>query len=200
MKCESASNANILPVPVLQYTYKGERRTMIESTAHVRYLANISDLLPKKHGSRPSVDPSKLIPSLQNGEDLAEIAEFEQWYAFAATTMDTVLWNFRIIDDFRKNPGERSLLEYYIERWNEIILPQLAARFEDGREFIMKSGFTIADIVLAHNLFWSRKYTFLKKLPPRVFAYEKRMRARPALQLTFADAATFETDRPVSKI
>jgi glutathione S-transferase len=182
-------------VPVVQYRTKdGVTHAMFESGALVRFFATNADLAPKKAGSVP-IDARTLIPQTSTGWDVSEVAEFEQWYAFACTTMDTVLWQFRVICDFRGSPeSEKSLVELYANKWNEEILPQLEARFADGRQFVMKRGFTIADIIVEHNLSWSKKYRFLKQYSQTLKNYDKRLKSRPSLQEATVDGHLFEQD------
>lgn len=167
---------------------------IIESSAIVRFLVSADSYLPKKHTPPLGPRPERIIPSFANGADVVEISEFEQWFMFVSVTVDGVLWQFRTIDDFRKLPEEKALLEMYIERWNTIILPQLENRFADGREFVMKSGFTIVDIILVQNLIWAKKYKYLKEWSPALVQYLKRLVARPALQAAMSDKHLFEKD------
>ena len=170
---------------------------MFESSALVRFLAALSPKLPKLAGIDVSKCPSPLtlVPQLETGASVSEVMEFEQWYAFASNTMDTVLWNFRVINDFRGAcPEEKPLLDLFTTKWNDTILPQLEQRFADGRQYCIKSGFTIVDIILGQNLNWAKKYTFLKPMSLKLKEYEKRLKSRPALRESFKDAHLFEKD------
>jgi glutathione S-transferase len=180
---------------VVQYRTKdGVTRAMFESGALVRFLAANAALLPKKAGA-VSIDATSLIPQVRTGWHVSEVAEFEQWYAFACTTMDTVLLQIRVIHDRRGNlEAERGLLEYHVSKWNDDIFPQLEARFADGRHFVMKRGFTIADIILGVNLSWSKAYKFLKRHTQDLKAYDKRLQSRASVQEARSDGHLFQKD------
>lgn len=186
----------ITTVPVLQYcTPDNETKTIIESAAIIRFIVSVADKLPKKSSRvAASVALSSLMPTPAT-HSTEQVAEFEQWFAFCAVSLDTTLWMIRVLNDFRnRRPEEREALQVFIDKWNNVQLPQLNKRFEDkpDRLYAMDWGFSLVDILLGQR---SKKYSeFLKPFGPKLREYEKRLRTRPALIESLKDGHLFEKD------
>jgi glutathione S-transferase len=169
----AAVNPN-MAVPVLEWEEEetGQRQRMFESAAIVRLLA-------ERHGRR-------LMP-----QRVADWALFEQTYAWAAVTLDTLLWTVRVVHDFRDG-ADKEMLEMQCAKWNDSVAPQLEAIC--GNDFACGAEFTIADILLTYQIFWAEKYRRLKLLTigPKALAYYKRMAARPAYIAATRDKSEFQ--------
>ena len=158
---------------------------MFESAAIVRFIALYEG---------PHLLPNPSIHSLQ------VTADFEQMFAFASITMDGVLWQLRMLVDFRGNKREDSdVVDVWVQKWNNEIAPQLEQRLSNVQgEFVCPAiGFSLADIMLTHNLIWARNYVAMKlldKYPAVVEAYTKRMASREALRHATTDRDLFEKD------
>jgi glutathione S-transferase len=175
-------------VPVITFidNSSGEKIVMMESAAIVRFLAsqyrNKLDLIPLENAS------------------LQHISEFEFFFQFIATTMDMVLWQFRVINDFRgRTKEEEPLLQFYVNKWNTEILPVLDKHFsQPNREYISSMGkFTLLDVLMGQTLNWAVKYSHLKIIDPpstSIKTYLKRITSRPAWKSSTADGHLFEKD------
>merc|ERR1711916_417507 len=96
-------NAN---VPVLQWVEEatGEQKSMFESAAIVRFLAE------RHHRLLPALDdPARPL--------------FEQTFQWAASSVDMLLWQIRVMHDFRADAEADYLGEQY-KRWNAVVTPQ----------------------------------------------------------------------------
>ncbi len=164
-------------VPVLEWQEEatGARHSMFESAAIVRLLA-------ERHGRR-------LMPRRET-----EWAQFEQTYAWAAVTLDAILWTIRVILDFRDG-ADKELLAIQCTKWNENVFPQLEALC--GREFVCGDAFSIADVMVHYQLFWAEKYRRqqLIAIGPKALAYAKRMSARSAFAAATVDRAGFKAGK-----
>ena len=161
-------------VPVLEWQEEttGQRHSMFESAAIVRLLA-------ERHGRR-------LMPRREE-----DWAQFEQTYAWAAVTLDMLLWNIRVVQDFRDG-ADKEFLSIQCAKWNENVCPQLETLC--SREFVCGDQFTIADVLVHYQLFWAEKYRRQKliSIGPKALAYAKRMSSRPAFVAATADKAGFK--------
>jgi len=172
-------------VPVLTYTTAdGKELAMFESAALLRFIAAFCN------GEHLMAVAGRHAPEV--------VADFEQTYAFAAVTMDMVLWNLRVVCDFHgRKPEHDDLVSAWAAKWNDEIMPQLAARLDKAEVMCPALGFSLADIMTCHCLTWARKYVGMKILaryPPSVDAFVKRMQARKALQDATKDRDLFEKD------
>ena len=173
-------------VPVVTFSARGQKDlvVMAESSAILRFFGTLAHPVP-------------LAPSVEHGDNLATVADWERWFAFANTTMDSTLWNIRVINDLRGCPeAERALLATYCDKWNNEISPQLEQRFQ-GNEFASEWGFSVLDCVMFQNLQWSAKYAragLLNPLGPATMAYLRRIASRPACKRATEDASLFEQE------
>ena len=117
-------------VPALSWKVNGVQHSMYESGAIMRFLvSNYSNVLA----------PSRLNSSVRFDE-----ADFECMFFFALTTMDSTLWNFRIILDFLQlNPktdaSAKQIIEYGVTKFDTIIIPQLEERLKQ-QPYVLKEG------------------------------------------------------------
>lgn len=161
-------------VPVLDVLYKdGTNQTIIESGAIVQWLA----LIYADSGLRPD-------------SDARAQADYLQMINFGASTMDMMLWQIRLHRDLLpERLRHKPQVDLYMNKWQNEIEPQLIARLSK-HNYICQGGFTAADCIIGQNINWSRAYGLSKD--PVLKEYYYRLKARPAFQDAFADAAEFE--------
>lgn len=144
-----------VPVVTFEVAAGGGLVTMTESTAILRFLAE------EYHAEGRS---RRLIPkvSREGGDDVATVADWERWFAFCATTMDSILWEMRVLNDFRlARPEEKELLMVWCAKWNNEVNPLLEAHFAQTEKeggFASRWGFSILDCLMHQTLNWSVKY------------------------------------------
>lgn len=146
-------------VPAIEFTTDdGTRHIMFESSA-------ICSLLAEQN--------AMLIPNIS--WPLKQRAMFHQIFQWAAVSMDSVLWQMRVLVDFREGK-EPDLIASNIARWNEIISPQLEKVC--ANTFCCNNTFSLADIFLTYNIFWARRYKALT-VGPAATKYLNEHRKRP---------------------
>ncbi|NOK20537.1 glutathione S-transferase family protein [Corallococcus carmarthensis] len=141
---------------------------VMESTAHLLHLA---DRFPEK-----GLAPAPGSP---------ERAEYYQWISFAVTTLEPQLEDFlehtQSLPEAQRVPA---LADRAVQRFHD------AARVLDarlaGREFLVGSRFSAADVLMASLLAWAGALGRTKDFPG-LQAYAKRHLARPAAQRARAD-------------
>ena len=163
-------NAN---VPLLEWDEGGRPRSLFESAAIVRFLA-------ERHG--------RLVPPLE----APERALFEQTFQWQATSVDMLLWQMRMLHDFRGGQ-EQEYLNSQFKRWNAVVAPQLEKLCASS--FVVGDAFSIADVLTAHNIFWAKKYQDHIEIGPNARQYLKNMAARPAFQKAIADKDQFKASK-----
>jgi len=177
-----------VPVLTLRLVKDGDSQevVMFESAAILRFIADV--LAP------PRV---RLAPSLARGDSPHVVAEFERLFAFATTTMDQVLTQFRVLHHLRGG-AETELLQTWVDKWNDEIVPQLEAHFSARRDgYASPSGFTILDCVFLVNLIWAKRFArdgLVKPVGEATEAYRRRAAQRPSWRRAVADAALLEKD------
>lgn len=113
---------------------------------------------------------NSLAPSPQNSTVKFDLADFECMYYFALTTMDSVLWNLRVVLDFlnldpKTDANAKQIVEYAVTKFNTVIISQIEERLSK-QPYMLKEGFSLVDIVIAQNLNWALKYRMhLKPYP-----------------------------------
>ena len=180
-------------VPVVTFDVGGERVVMSESAAIVRVLA-----LQARAEGKP-----KLMPAF--GEDpLPVVADWERFFSFCTTTVDTVLWGLRVANDFKI--GNDESVAYNAKKYATELAPQIEARLAQTQSqggFASAWGFSVLDVVLMQLVNWASKYAKLGLVPPPGPAtreYMKRVASRPAFRRATADASEFEKDGDASVI
>ncbi len=160
-------------VPVLAVTYADRtEQTITESHAILMWLADQDE--------RFAPPPT----------DLAARATYLQLMALGGSWMDQMLWNIRLHETLLpKAARNEAFAKFNRDKIENEIAPQLSARLEQ-RDYICGESFTAADCMTAHNVNWAGAYGLCRT---DIFkAYMSRMKARPAFQMAFADAAAFE--------
>ena len=104
--------------------------------------------------------------------------------------MDQMLWNIRLHETILpKQARNADFAQFNRDKIQNEITPQLLRRLENSI-YICGDSFTAADCMIGHNLNWARAYKLC--INPVLKAYFKRLAARPAFGLAFADAKEFE--------
>jgi glutathione S-transferase len=160
-------------VPVLEVAYDdGTEQVIYESMAILTWLADAD--------GRFAPAPS----------DLSARATYLQVMALMGSWMDQQLWNIRLHETLMPKPARNAMFaQFNRDKIKNEVLPQITARLQQGA-FIAGDQFTAADCITGQNLNWARAYGL--NGGDEIKAYMKRMKARPAFQLAFADAAEFE--------
>jgi glutathione S-transferase len=71
------------------------------------------------------------------------------------------------------------------QKWNEEVIPQLAARLT-SHAYVCAFGFTVADIIIGYNLGWARKPAYkLAPYPPVIRSYLGSLASRPAFRQAY---------------
>ncbi len=143
-------------VPVLQ---DGDL-TVFESVAICLYLAD-------KHPERGLVPPP----------GTPERALHDQWLLFTVTELDAPLWRLRR-NKILRPPAQRLAADIPLAAQDFREAAAVVQEHLEGREFVGER-FQVADIVLAHTLFWSTWNDLLEGLPG-LQAWLATQRARPA--------------------
>ena len=147
--------------------YRTDGYTMYESVAIVLQLI---DEYPEK--------------GLAPGAGTPERANYYQWSVFACSELDPNL--FDVMKHTMHLPEEQRVPEI-AQRGRE----RFAARGEvlskalDGRDYLLGSEFSGADIVLGYSCNWAA-YTGLIENHPTLVAYYARLQQRPAFQKVFS--------------
>lgn len=169
-------------VPILEIAWSnGERQHMLESAAIVAFLADAYPALAL--APAPGATPARV--------------DYQQMLHFGGTAMDQALWQVRIHEHVlplaERDP--RTIARYR-HKFAAEIEPQLARRLERA-PFICGDGFSAADCVVGHSVFWARGYGLCRD---EVFrGYVSRLSKRPAFVAGFADAREFVPEVPQDK-
>jgi glutathione S-transferase len=179
-------------VPVLTFIENAsqQKQVMLESSAIVRFLATLY---------RDKVDLIPIVDNTSGKISIRDISQFEFFFTFISVTMDSTLWQLRLINDFRgRMKEEEGMLEFHASKWNYEILPVLDKHFsQPNQEYVSNLGFTVLDILMGQTLNWAVKYSHLKILhppTPSIKAYVKRISSRPAWKVSTKDGHLFEND------
>lgn len=167
-------------VPTLEITLDdGSTRHMFESGAMIAFLA---DAFPEKNLAPPP------------NEFSADRADYLQMLHFGASWIDMMLWQIRIHEHILPDDEQdRATTERYRNKFATEAEPQLKERLEKTA-YICGEDFCAADIVIAHDVGWARRYGLCTD---RVFArYLSTVSKRPAFALAFADAHEFNPELP----
>lgn len=147
-------------VPALEI----DGRVLIESGATLQYLCETRD----GHGLMPAV-----------GND--ERADWLQWLHYAET-LGAGIQNLNMQHLFLPKPEMRSLTVMGIETKRlAIALKAVEKALADGRDYLLTSGFSAADVMMGFTLSAARHYVQFDRLP-HLRAYQARLEARPAYQ------------------
>lgn len=137
--------------------------TLTESVAILNYLGE-------------KFPASGLVPAF---DSLRERGEFHRWCCFVLSELEQPLWNIAkhrfVLPQDKRVPAMLATAE-----WEFGIAARVLEQHLRGREYAADSGFTAADILIAHTLSWARSARIV--LPGEVLErYMDRMLARPAL-------------------
>lgn len=147
-------------VPTLEI----DGRVLIESGATLQYLCETRD----GHGLMPPV-----------GSD--ERADWLQWLHYAET-LGGGIQNLNMQHLFLPKPEMRSLTVMGIETKRlAIALKGVEKALADGRDYLLASGFSAADVMMGFTLNAASHYVRFDRLP-HLPAYQARLAARPAYQ------------------
>jgi len=147
-------------VPALEI----DGRVLIESGATLQYLCETRD----GHDLMPAV-----------GSD--ERAEWLQWLHYAET-LGAGIQNLNMQHLFLPKPEMRSLAVMGIETKRlAIALKGVEKALADGRDYLLTSGFSAADVMMGFTLSAARHYVRFDGFP-HLSAYQARLEARPAYQ------------------
>ena len=152
-------------VPTLVRTHRTHPDTEPETEVITESLAILLSLA-ERH--------DKLIP-----REPGERAQFYQWLAYAATELEPPLWTHA--KHSFVYPEKRRVQEIFPSCLFEYkrALSYIERTFTDGREYLIPSGFTVADIFVGQTLMWGESRN-LCDLGEACSAYLKRLKARPA--------------------
>ncbi|MDE2976101.1 MAG: glutathione S-transferase family protein [Acidobacteriota bacterium] len=144
--------------------------TMIESGAMVHYIL-------ERYGE------GRLQPPVGSPES----ALFLQWSWFAEASLARPLGDM-VHHRILKPEPERipAVVEDGRER-AEICLDAIEAALE-GRDYLMGSELTAADIMMGYSLALAQRLDVLDDRYPKLLAYMSRLEARPGFRIAFADA------------
>ncbi len=166
-------------VPLLEITFAdGKVHAMLESAAMVQWLA---DAFPEKElAPRPDMS--------------ADRADYLQMIHFGAGWMDMMLWQIRIHEHLLPTADVNPrTIERYRQKCQQEVEPQLIQRLQ-ALPFICGETFTAADIVIAYNVGWARRYGLCQD--PIFKDYLTRVSRRPAFVEAYSDAGDFELEIP----
>lgn len=148
--------------------FKDGDRTLIESAAICMYIA---DKFPEK----------KLAPA----PGTLERGEYYQWIMYGMATMEppvaTVFLQTVMLPPEKRNPH---VLDEAKTRY-KMVLDVLQNGLK-GKEFIVGGQFSVADVIIASILSWSKALGLLEHHPDLV-NYSKAMTSRPAFKRAIAD-------------
>lgn len=162
----------IHPLGVLP-ALRTERYTMYESVAIVM------QLIDERPGCGLAPDPGS-----------AERAHYYQWCVFAAAEIDPALMVF-FDNSMRPLEGMRPPGRQHNATFADYGRQEFAARAEAvsnalaGREHLLESGFSGADIAVGHSCFMAAHMGLLADFPV-LNAYFERLQQRPAYQRAYA--------------
>lgn len=110
-------------------------------------------------------------------EALGDRADYLRWCSFAVTELEQPLWTiakhrFALPRELRVEAIEKTA------RWEFARAKELFEGALGGREFILESGFSGADILAAHTLAWARSARIALE-SPALEAYVERLASRP---------------------
>ncbi len=109
----------------------------------------------------------------------AERAEWLMWLHYAET-LGAGIQNLNMQHLFLPDPAMRSVTVMGIETKRlAIALKGLEAALEDGRAYLLKGGFSAADVMMGFTLESAARYIRFERYP-NMEAYLQRMAARPA--------------------
>lgn len=168
--------ASVHPLGTIPALVLETGEVLVESGAICLYLA-------EKYG--------KLRPT---GDDVQEKVHFLNWFSIATTTLDALLMDLHGLlhgpsAEAKKSEEDEKKLEKAKQKFSKL-LKSLDDHLE-GKEYIAGGIFTIADLLVAYDLFWARFLDAdgsLFKPFDRVNAYVDAMLARDG----FKNAGTFE--------
>lgn len=169
-------------VPMLEMTLDdGTTHRMLESGAMIAFLA---DAFPEKNLAPPP------------NEFSSRRADYLQMLHFGASWVDMMLWQIRIHEHILPDEERDSrAIDRYRNKFVAEVEPQLKQRLEKTSH-ICGDEFCAADIVIAHDVGWARRYGLCTD---RIFAlYLSTVSKRPAFALAFADAHEFNLELPDS--
>lgn len=147
-------------VPALEI----DGQVICESGASIEYLC---ELFPEKGLGRPAGDPERMA-----WLDMLHYAESIGQHVANLTQAHIVLYKPDMRSPTQMNLEARRLLK---------VLGRLEDRLSDGREFVMKSGFSGADCAVGYGVDVARRFVAFDALP-RVAAYRDRVVSRPAFK------------------
>lgn len=163
-------------VPVLEIRWSdGTTQAMLESVAIVEWLADRfadAGLAPTGHG--------------------ADRADYLSVLHFAGTWMDMMLWQIRSHRHILKvDSADPRTVTRYERKFREECEPQIAERLRAG-PYMLPCGFSAADVVVGHNVFWAKGYGLCRD--PVFGDYIERLMTRPALQRALDDLGDFSIE------
>lgn len=126
---------------------------------------------------------SELLP-----QDSSERARCFYWLAFTATELEPPLWTHS--KHSFVYPEKRRVSEIFPSCLFEFqkALNHIESSLSVGNEYLLPSGFSVADIFLGQTLMWG-KSRGLGELGESSLTYLKRLKARPAWQRALATRA-----------
>ena len=140
--------------------------TLAESAGIVTYLG-------ERYGARSDGQP--LLPA----HGTAGRALYYQWCFFMMTELDAhTLYVLRKHRELVHLYGDAPNALKHAEDGFAKQVAVVAAEFDDGREYLLSTGFSGADIILQSIIGWAARYD--QPLPSTLLDYSGRMRRRPA--------------------
>lgn len=143
----------------------GRVPTLVDGTIVVHESAGICLYLADRYGY------GKLCPRL---DDLSERALYNQWMTFSVGSLECVV--ARMFTHVN-TPEEKAVTHAFVEEQCEIFKKLLNPIFQ-RQEFILRSGFSAADIMLASVIPGAEPWLMANN--PPIQNYMKSMMARPA--------------------
>ena len=138
----------------------------------------IGDLFMSESGAIAEYVCETYAPELGRAAGDPERPEWLQWVHYSET-MASLIENLNLQMVFLRPPAKPSpiVVKLTVARLKQT-LAGMEARLE-GREWLLASGFSAADVMMGFNLFAAPYYVKLDAFP-RLRAYKARMEARPA--------------------
>ncbi|CDF32358.1 Glutathione S-transferase [Chondrus crispus] len=164
-------------VPLLCLTHKETKEdTLVTESAAICHL--LTDQIPTGSDFKP---PATDIPAY---------AAYHRWIAFAAASMDSILWQIRLNEQLlpekmRSATAAKVARNTFLKK----VVPTLEQVFEGGAEFVCEphwAGFSTADIMVGYACRWSMWYGLLDDSPV-LLAYVERVMARKQFKRVFGD-------------
>jgi glutathione S-transferase len=113
-------------------------------------------------------------------------AQVNRWLLFAATELEQPLWRIsrhtQLYPEERRLPGDVILASQEFKDMAFVLEKHM-----QGRQFVAGDNVSVADFVMAYTLDWGNEDRLLDGCP-RLFAYMKRMYARPHAPPRIAEA------------